>query len=309
MDYIQGDIDFKKGDKVYHKRLGVGIFQYNVTIMKAVINFNNSGLQTTQKRMLELYDEKIHNKQKEPKIKELSESKQKQLERNNKIKELLDSGLKYFEIAKELNLRRGTVDFIAKSKFGINYMKDNKNHYLNLIEKVKIDLNEKELSYSSIITKHKLTPKDLAKFTTFNFKLKHEFNKLRNDKMGDKYENGTIARKLTSKKESYIKTIGGVYGVVSGTLGIYKYPKIKRGLKGLFEDRRVIRIIKDCKKRTKFTLTNNEIADLLNKKGYKTTTGKEFLWTHVSNIWTKVKKGEHKIQKIDLKSYRTNKYK
>jgi len=83
-----GDINFKKGDKVYHKWFGTGIFEGNLTIMKAFVIFVEGGLQRVQKRTLALYNEETHNKPKEVKtrIKELSEYKKRLLERNNKIK-------------------------------------------------------------------------------------------------------------------------------------------------------------------------------------------------------------------------------
>lgn len=237
-------------------------------------------------------------------MKQLTDNQKRIKERDNKIKELLDKNYRYFEIEKELNLSK-TVIINTARKFGVDYMKDKKEYYNKLLKKVKYDLYYNKLNYNIIIKKYNLTKKDLQKFNMLKFKLLHEFHKLRNEEMGNKYENGIVARKLTSKKPKYIKTICGVYGVVSNKLKIYKYPKIKRGLKGLFYDKKIINLIEKNKNK----LTHQEISNKLNKKNYKTLYGTEFKTHHVNNILTKIRNNKHKIKNIDLKSYRPNKYK
>lgn len=207
----------------------------------------------------------------------------------------LTAGTKYIVLIKKYGFKKSNFLNMIKM-MGYDFMKDRKNKRLELINKVKKSIENGE-NYSDIIKKYNLDSKTIHRFTELGYSPSQDYMSRRNSKMGNKYDNGTKAKKLTSEKEKHVKTVSGVYGVVSAKLGIYKHPEIKRGVKGLLENKETIkRILKYKKDGLKF----REIADKLNDEGFKTLTGLPFSDHHVIAKYNKVISNNHKIKSRNI---------
>ncbi len=128
---------------------------------------------------------------------------------------------------------------------------------------------------------------DIGKLRYRGFSLVENARNKRNKLLVSSYVSGIPATKLTSSDEHEIKSVSGVYNVVSAQHGFYRYPMIERGITGrgmVIEKKKVLKKILKLKKKG---LTFNEIADKLNKKNIKTITGKDFKGFNVSHKYYK----------------------
>lgn len=283
-----------EGTRVSHPNLGYGKV-FDVLGANTLVKFDICGVKTVHTRLLTIVTEEDIKISLPPIKKEKIESeirKSKRL-RNETFLSLLKNGYSYVEISNKFKVSRQTVATIAKAN-GIDYMKDRKNITLKLIEDLKKDI-ENNLSYNEIKLKNKLTKENIRDMYSRGFLFIRTFKAKRNNKMASKYKSGVIAKNLRSKKSKEVTSIGRVYGVVSKEQKVYKYPKIKRGCRGLFEDKEVIDIITKLKKKNK---SCNEIADALNKAGHRTPYGLKYNWHHVQHRATKIKQKKHKIKNL-----------
>lgn len=267
---------FKKNTFIKHSSFGIVKFIDFKGKGRSIIKAGNGQTYTTNNSMLSI----------------LTKDDKKQFD---DIISSLTSGTKYIEIIKKYGFKKST--FLSMIKMmGYDFMKDRKNKRLDLINKVKKSI-EKGENYSDIIKKYNLDSKIIHRFTELGYSPSQDYINRRNSKMGDKYDNGTKAKKLTSEKEKHVKTVSGVYGVVSAKLGIYKHPEIKRGVKGLLANKETIkRILKYKKDGLKF----REIANKLNEEGFKTLTGLPFSDHHVIAKYNKVISNNHKIKSRNI---------
>ena len=102
----------------------------------------------------------------------------------------------------------------------------------------------------------------------------------RNNEITSQFIKGTTAKIITNKTEpilispTHITSVDSIYRINTKN-NIRRYPQIiNRHKGGLFESKDVIKLIKN--KRDKKNWTFKQIAEELNKLGYKTITGKEY---------------------------------
>lgn len=268
-------MEFKKGDEVYHSFSGIGVVD-TVDGGSSYVNFKVKGYK------------KVHTSH----LSHLNEKK----EEHDKIKLMLMSGIKYAEISRIFGLSEDFVSHLSK-QFGINPKEIRDKKVLEILDKVKKAV-EDNVPYSEIKKKFKLTSENLRDFNSVGYSLTRSFRNKRDKKMSKKYKNGDTALYLTTQKYNELDSIGSVYNVVSNKMGIYKFPGIKRRCKGLFENKKVIKLI--LKYRGK-NMSFEKIANKLNKKGFRTVTGVKYTWHGVYQKYIKIMKKNINITKINPK--------
>lgn len=222
-------------------------------------------------------------------------------ERNNKIVEALKNGEKYAEIGRRFGISKQRVRQFADQN-GINRWKDNREKYEQLVKDVNRDFNA-GMSYEEIIDKYDLTNESIKnKLEYYGLEsLPKRFRDIRNYEITRQYRQVSAKKVIKSQNPvlndpTRIGTIRSVYEISSKS-GFKKYPNIERGVKGIFVDEKVLKIIK-ARKNSKYKYTNQMIADELNEKGFRTAYGREFLWHTVQNIWGKYQKQGARKSKI-----------
>jgi len=225
--------------------------------------------------------------------------------RHKDIVKLIKKGeLTYKEIGVKFDITRQRVYQFAK-EYDLRRNVKSKKKKIKLIKKIEKDINN-GVSYSDLISKHELTESKIngLKYHGFNGNLPTRYRKLRNDVILKEYKIKAATEVLKSTDEELndpnrINTVASVYNIAS-TKGFKKYPNIPRGMKGIFVDDEVKKIIRRRKNSTK-KYTCTMIADELNKKGLKSAYGRDFNWATVNNIWTKMKNTTGRTSKITYK--------
>lgn len=234
---------------------------------KALVEFQEGDIKSVFNRAIKFLSKENYNRE----ILVLRKANELKYVRRNEIGELLNAGKSYVQVARKFNISKQRVKQIAGT-LGIDIMRERWSNRKALLKKIKSDLSL-NLTPTEIKVKYNLTPKELEPLYRLGFSFRNTFNQKRNKVIGNRYQKGTIARKLTKDEPDHIKSVRGIYGVVSKKLGIYKYPEIKRGCSGFFENKKTINYIKKSRlKGMKF----REIAEDLNTKGISTITGLKF---------------------------------
>jgi hypothetical protein len=218
-------------------------------------------------------------------------------ERNEAIKKLLLKNVNLQVIADKFNVTRQRIEQIAKT-IGIRRQEENREKRSQLIQQIKVDISS-GLSYSEILKKHKLDYKSLNSLYRHGLpNLFRIFRNKRNEIIIDEYAKGKTAEEILNSKNKFltgelqVSTVDYIYGIVTKNK-FRKYPQIgNRSKGGLFEDARILNYIKTWKEDHKRTF--GDIADILNKKGEKTITGKPFTQQLVYNKYNRFIEQEKK---------------
>ena len=211
-------------------------------------------------------------------------------ERNVEIIEALKNGDKYDKIASNFNITKQRVQAIA-IKNGISRWEQKRTKFKSIIKQINKDY-KLGLTFEELIEKYNMNdPSFKHQLKYYGLEsLEKRFRNVRNNEIITTYKNTTANVVLMNPNPvlndpNRIETISSVYKISSKS-GFSKYPNIRRGVKGLFADPQVIKIIK-ARKTSPYKYTNKMIADELNESGFKTTYGKKFSWHTIQNIWDK----------------------
>lgn len=200
------------------------------------------------------------------------------IKRNNKINKLILNGLGYEVIAKKFHLTNQRIQQLAK-RIGVSRWENSRAYYKNIANKINSDII-KGVSYKKIQKKYN-TKKNIS------FLYKHGLNPLpsffrekRNKAIVSDFINGKSAIEITKLKDKALKDpvklkcISSIYRITKKA-GILRYPEVGNRRDGIvFEKREILYLIKLYREKRNYTY--EKIADTLNKKGYKTLTGKNF---------------------------------
>lgn len=202
-------------------------------------------------------------------------------ERNNLVLDMVRNGETYPDIAVKMGITKQRVYQLAK-KEGYSRLTEIREANVNLKQNIESDFKA-GLSYEELKSKYN---KGLTGLPT-KFRNKRDSGIVREYKT----KTATQVLKCSSKvlnNPNRINTENSVYRVASKS-GYKKFPMIgNRSAGGVFEDSKVIRFIKN--KRDKNNLSFTEISTLLNAKGFKTITGKEFTLANVTCKYHAIKK-------------------
>jgi AraC-like DNA-binding protein len=202
------------------------------------------------------------------------------IEREKEIINLIDNNWTLTTIATKFNITKQRVGQIAK-KNNISIWNKIRTKKKTMHQNILNDINN-DIQYKDIIKKYNLPKSKLSdsfksiqkeSLTTFIM------NK-RNNEITSQFIKGTTAKIITNKTEpilispTHLTSVGSIYRINTKN-NIRRYPQIiNRHKGGLFESKEVIKLIKN--KRDKKNWTFKQIAEELNKLGYKTITGKEY---------------------------------
>jgi hypothetical protein len=221
--------------------------------------------------------------------------------RNGKIIEAIKSGEKYHVIAAEFKISRQRVYQFALAN-DLTRWKANRLKFEAIVEKINSDYDA-GMSYDELVIKYDMND------ASFKHRLQYygldslvnRFREVRNTEIVKQYRMMPATSVVSNTNPILndpikINTVRSIYSI-SVKNGFRKYPNIIRGFKGIFVDPSVLKIIK-ARKNSSIRYTNQMIADELNKKGFKTSYGNEFLWHTVQNIWGKIQERGTKKSKI-----------
>lgn len=255
-------------------------FTYQLNHPEKIKLLSNSSIRPPSKKHLNAFDKKI-----------LFLKKKK--ERLEEIKEMLSKGISCVQIGEKFGVNASRIQQIS-DMFDIRPVKIKREKYVKLIEEFKEAISN-GVSYKQAKLDLKINRTVIGAFNKLGYKALSEYLVKRNDKMANTYEDGNTAKVITKDKYNDISSVGSVYNVVSGKMGVYKHPEIKRACKGLFESDEVIENIKKLRRKK---LTYSEIAEKLNEMGLRTTTGLKFTSYHVGFKAVKIANKKAKIRKI-----------
>jgi hypothetical protein len=214
------------------------------------------------------------------------------VERNNKVITLIvDDGKSYTEIAEQMGVSKARVQQIAKSK-GISKWTISREKYRVMAENITKDLAA-GISYQDINRKY-----NVKKYSTglkkYNLNaLSTKLKITRNENIVNRYKSITAKSIINSTENGLVNPnklsqIDSVYAIAS-KLGYKKFPGIgNRNGGGVFEDKKIIKLIKD--KRDIEKLSFRAIAEYLNDNGIKTVTGKLYSTSNLNAKYKAIKK-------------------
>jgi AraC-like DNA-binding protein len=202
------------------------------------------------------------------------------IEREKEIINLIDNNWTLISIATKFNITKQRVYQIAK-KNNISIWNKIRTNKKTMHQNILNDINN-NIQYKDIVKKYNLTKSQLSEaFKSIQKQTLKTFiiNK-RNNEITSQFIQGNTAKIITNKTEpilispTHITTTDSIYRINTKN-NIRRYPQIiNRHKGGLFESKEVIKLIKN--KRDKKNWTFKQIAEELNKLGYKTITGKEY---------------------------------
>lgn len=203
------------------------------------------------------------------------------IKRNKIIIRLLKKGLTYEKIANMFSISKERVKQIAcKNGLGDRWGKGRK-YKKSLCKLISKDIRSK-LSLDEILKKHPIPRQKLLYIFNYyhNSSLIADFRNRRNKKIVTDFIKGNTAQRIVNKKDKVlldptkITTLDNIY-LINTKNGVKRFPQIgKRCAGGIFEDRKILDLI--VKKYEVDNLSFRQIAEDLNKLGYKTLTGKAF---------------------------------
>jgi hypothetical protein len=210
-------------------------------------------------------------------------------ERNIMIVEEVKNGKKMAEVARKYNISKQRVKQLC-SRYDYNPMKERKESRLKKVKEIKKDI--KSLCYCEIKEKHNVTTQDLTTLRNLGLNYKKNDFITRRDKEAYKaYQKGAKAKELISDKDCYIHRVDGIYRA-SSKFGFKKYPHITRNIKGLYEDKKVIKLILKLRENKKMSFA--KIAEYLNNNGYRTPQGVTYKEPNLALKYKKIK--QHKLK-------------
>lgn len=202
------------------------------------------------------------------------------IEREKEIINLIDNNWTLTSIATKFNITKQRVYQIAK-KNNISIWNKIRTNKKTMHQNILNDINN-DIQYKDIIKKYNLPQSKLSdSFKSIQNESLNTFimNK-RNNEITSQFIKGTTAKIITNKTEpilispTHLTSVDSIYRINTKN-NIRRYPQIiNRHKGGLFESKDVIKLIKN--KRDKKNWTFKQIAEELNKLGYKTITGKEY---------------------------------
>lgn len=211
------------------------------------------------------------------KVKEVSSLRKKQIKREQEILDMLNTGATYIAVGEKFNISKARVQQIAK-KHNIkrwDVMKEKREK----LESTIINDFESGLTYKEIKEKNGRANIKIDGESLYNIA-----QRKRNIQIVSDYKVNTATSIIKSTNRVLINpnklsTVGSIYKI-NKKMGYKKYPNIgNRTEGGLFEDKKVIKFIKE--KRDKNKLPFSQICVLLNQKGWKTPMGKEYSYNNV----------------------------
>ena len=215
-------------------------------------------------------------------LKRLNRRKTYQTDRNEKLIEDIRKGkLSYKEIGKKYNITKQRISQFARDN-NISRWEESRKTIKNIKEDIKEDII-KGVPYKTICEKYRY--KKYSKSVLSDMKLFTYFIEKRNKEIINLYKEMTAKDTITIPvnvlDDPYrITRLGTVYDISSKS-GYKKYPMIGDRCKGgVFEPKKVINLIKKLRSKN---YGYRKIALELNKKGWKTPTGKLYSPMNVSN--------------------------
>lgn len=264
----------KKNASEIAKELNVTVSLVNRVLSKNGYSFNKVKKQTT---VLE------------------TSKKEKLKERDEKIKNMLDSGASLRKIAKKFKVSHERVRQIAKDKYGIKRHEENEKAYMEMAENIHKDV-EAGFNYDELNAKYDIENMHTYFIRKYNIPTFKFFKKKRDEIIVEEFRKGKSASEIVNSNNKFltgslqIKSLNLIYRLASQNK-LYKFPQIKnRRDGGCFEDKKILDFIKEAKDKDGFTF--NEITKALNRKGFKTLTGKKFRLQNVRAKYLLIKKYE-----------------
>ena len=213
--------------------------------------------------------------------------------RRKKIQDLISKGVTYELIATKFGISKQRVSQYAKA-IGVSRHVQTRERNKKLLAEVKNDIKE-GLNFNQIKDKHQLTQTDFNNLYSLGLSsLPGYFRNKRNEYIVEAFSNGRTAQSLLDSDESELGLISKLTNInriyaITTQAGVRRQPKVKsRNLGGSSEKKKVMKFIR--KKREKDGLTFGEITRLLNKKGLKTISGKEFKEANVTVKYKQIQK-------------------
>ena len=215
------------------------------------------------------------------------------LKRRKKIQELIAKGVTYEIIGKQFGISKQRVSQYAK-EIGVSRHAETRKRNKELLAEIKEDI-KKGLNFNQLKDKHQLTQTDLSNLYSLGlFSLPEYFRNKRNEYIVEEFSNGRTAQSLLDSNDSELGLISKLTNInriyaITTKAGVRRQPKvIDRSKGGSSEKKKVMKFIR--KKREKDGLTFKEITRLLNKKGLKTISGKEFKEPNVTVKYKQIQK-------------------
>lgn len=200
-------------------------------------------------------------------------------ERNESVHKMLLEDKTYEEISKIMSVSKQRISQIAKT-YNFRRHNETRKKHETIINNIKNDI-KLEIPYKEMVSKYNIT-KHYSKLRYWGLPTGtySSYVKNRNEKIGLKYKSGKKAKEIINlndeklKNPSLIETENQIYHICAKQ-GIYRYPQIKnRSLGEISESTRILKTIIRLKDKKK--LSFEKIALYLNKKKYKTISGKPF---------------------------------
>jgi len=202
------------------------------------------------------------------------------IEREKEIINLIDNNWTLTTIATKFNITKQRVYQIAK-KNNISIWNKIRTNKKTMHQNILNDINN-DIQYKDIIKKYNLPQSKLSDLfkSIQNESLTTFIMNKRNNEITSQFIKGNTAKRITNKTEpilispTHLTSVDSIYRINTKN-NIRRYPQIiNRHKGGLFESKEVIKLIKNKKDKKNWTF--KQIAEELNKLGYKTITGKEY---------------------------------
>ena len=232
------------------------------------------------------------------------------IEREKEIINLIDDNWTLMSIATKFNITKQRVYQIVK-KNNISIWGKIRTNKKTIHQNILNDINN-NIQYKDIIKKYNLPQSKLS----YSFKsIQNEplntfiMNK-RNNEIIAQFIKGNTAKMITNKIEpilispTHLTSVDSIYKINTKN-NVRRYPQIiNRHKGGLFESKDVIKLIKN--KRDKKNWTFKQIAEELNKLGYKTITGKEYTYNNTYQKYLMIKQKKKIIGMVERETIKTS---
>jgi len=197
-------------------------------------------------------------------------------DRNYEIIEMIKNGSSYTEVADKFQLTRQRIQQIASEiRLSSKALKADK--YKKIVKELSEEMqNQAEQGVRKIKISKDYRLQTLIRHGLPNV---NSLKRKRNKEIIKLYKQGLSAKEIVEKGVLAIKDINRIYKII-GEANCQRTPKLIRAEKGhINENKRILKMIKNMRQKKK---TCPEIADYLNKKGYRTITNQPFSKAMVS---------------------------
>lgn len=212
--------------------------------------------------------------------------------RNELVLKLALENKTFWQIGEKLNI---TVQRVGQILNLMGYTKERirEEIYIPIAKGLNEKLHGQNVCYYKImqeINERKLNVKVLKRYGFVCHK--HELLKKRNKKIAEMYKNGKTAKEICETQVCGLNSITSVYYSIKKE-NVRKFPKVKRGIKGIYENEKTLKLIYDLRENKK--LSFGKISEHLNKAKVLTMGNKIFT---PENTLIKYKKYKSYIEKL-----------